>query len=71
MADLSPQAQAVYDAYTNTFRMRLFTDNRSDALAAAIRALAKVTCEPDPIMGWKSAKECRILAIAYELEQAP
>ena len=67
MADLSPQAQAVLDAFC-AGEGGVYLEGDPDRLAAAIRALAKVTCEPDPIMGWKSTKENRLLRIAHGLE---
>jgi hypothetical protein len=67
MADLSPAAQAVLDAYIQGLATK-----RRNAIAAALRAAVKQKIRPDSLMGIDCILYARdILDLANELDPTP
>ena len=71
MTDLSPTAQAVWDAFNDVSeRVGVFEDY-GDALAATLRAAAKqMSCYQSRKFLYSIADAMKLLAIAAELEGA-
>jgi hypothetical protein len=68
MAELSPQAQAVYDAFHKDWQDEpVMQDLR--CLAAGLRAAVEQVIPGNPYGGWRQIIRHDLLAIAHELEQ--